>query len=67
MDELQHQESQMKLFKLFRELLRDRTGATAIEYGLILALISTAIIVAVQGMGGELQTTFNTTSSAMSP
>ena len=44
----------------------DESGATAIEYGLIAALIAVAAITAMQGLGNELQTTFNTTSSAMS-
>lgn len=39
-------------------LLRDTSGATAIEYGLIAAGISVAIIVAVFAIGGQLQTTF---------
>ena len=50
-----------RLFKL----LRDESGATAIEYGLIAALIAVAAISAMQGMGDQLQTTFNTSSSAM--
>jgi len=45
--------------------LRDEQGATAIEYGLIAALIAVAAIAAMQGLGGALQTTFNNTSSAM--
>lgn len=47
-------------------LLSDETGATAIEYGLIAALIAVAAIAALQGLGNELKTTFNATSSAMS-
>jgi pilus assembly protein Flp/PilA len=46
--------------------LRDERGATAIEYGLIAALIAVAAIAAMQGLGGALTTTFNNTSSAMS-
>ncbi len=45
--------------KLFARFLRDQDGATAIEYGLIAAGISVAIIAAVQGIGGKLQNTFN--------
>ena len=48
-----------------KRLLRDDAGATAIEYGLIAALIAVAAITAMQGLGNELKTTFNTTSSAM--
>lgn len=49
-----------------RKLFRDDRGATAIEYGLIAALIAVAAIAAMRGMGNQLKTTFNTTSSAMS-
>ena len=47
------------------KLINDDAGATAIEYGLIAALIAVAAITAMQGLGNELKTTFNTTSSAM--
>ena len=47
------------------KLIRDDAGATAIEYGLIAALIAVAAITAMQGLGNQLKTTFNTTSSAM--
>ena len=43
-----------------RTLLHDDSGATAIEYGLIAALISVAIIAAVTSVGTHLTTTFNT-------
>jgi pilus assembly protein Flp/PilA len=51
--------------KFFKKLLRKEEGATAIEYGLIAALIAVAAITAMQGLGSQLQTTFNSTSSAM--
>ncbi|MFM5953024.1 MAG: Flp family type IVb pilin [Novosphingobium sp.] len=51
--------------KFLNKLRRDTAGATAIEYGLIAALIAVAAITALQGAGSELQTTFNTSSSAM--
>ena len=52
--------------KFLNKLLRrDVEGATAIEYGLIAALIAVAAIAAMQGLGGALRTTFNTTSSSM--
>lgn len=50
---------------MLRKLFNDDRGATAIEYGLIAAMISIAAIAAMQGMGGQLKSTFNTTSSAM--
>jgi pilus assembly protein Flp/PilA len=47
------------------QLLIEDGGATAIEYGLIAALIAVAAIAAMQGLGGSLKTTFDNTSSAM--
>ncbi|HEX6980596.1 MAG TPA: Flp family type IVb pilin [Alphaproteobacteria bacterium] len=44
---------------LFNRLLRDESGATAIEYGLIAALVSVAAIVALQAMGTSLTNIFN--------
>lgn len=46
-------------------LLRDNAGATAIEYGLIAALIAVAAIGTMQGFGNEFSNTFNTASGAM--
>ncbi|HEY3916669.1 MAG TPA: Flp family type IVb pilin [Stellaceae bacterium] len=43
-----------------RSLMHDDRGATAIEYGLIAALISVAIITAVTAVGTSLTATFNT-------
>ena len=51
--------------KFIKKLLRQEDGATAIEYGLIAALIAITAISAMQGLGSQLNTTFNTTSSAM--
>ncbi len=45
--------------KIFRRLLRDETGATAIEYGLIAALISVALIAGASTLGNSLDSTFN--------
>jgi pilus assembly protein Flp/PilA len=42
----------------FRRFLKDESGATAIEYGLIAALVSVAIIGALSLLGDELNTTF---------
>ena len=52
--------------KLFNKLLRDEQGATAIEYGLIAALIAVAAITAMQGLGTQLSSTFTKVSSSMS-
>lgn len=50
---------------MIRRLLRDKAAATAIEYGLLIALIALGLVTVLQGMGDEINTTFNTTSSAM--
>ena len=49
----------------FFKLIRDSKGATAIEYGLIAALIAVAAIAAMQGVGSKLGTTFNNVSSQL--
>ena len=43
----------------------DESGATAIEYGLIAAGISVAIIAVVQGLGSKLKTTFTAVDNAL--
>lgn len=45
--------------------LKDESGATAIEYGLIAAGISVVIITAVQGLGTSLTTTFTSVDAAL--
>ena len=52
--------------KFINQLLRDEAGATAIEYGLIAALIAVAAITAMQGLGNQLSTTFSTVSTKLS-
>jgi pilus assembly protein Flp/PilA len=47
------------------QFLRDDSGATAIEYGLIAAGIAVAIIAVVQGLGTKLNTTFKSVSDAL--
>ena len=49
------------------KLFRDEAGATAIEYGLIAALIAVAAIVGMQALGSTLQGTFNNVSTKMQP
>jgi pilus assembly protein Flp/PilA len=51
--------------QFIRKLIRNSRGATAIEYGLIAALIAVAAITAMQGLGTSLTTTFNNVSSTM--
>ena len=49
----------------FLKLIKNEEGATAIEYGLIAALIAVAAIAAMQGLGTSIRTTFNNAASAM--
>ncbi|MEI9928850.1 MAG: Flp family type IVb pilin [Sphingomonas sp.] len=50
---------------MIRKLGADRKGATAIEYGLIAALIAVAAIAAMQGLGNQLSTTFGNVTTNM--
>ncbi|HLW92676.1 MAG TPA: Flp family type IVb pilin [Roseiarcus sp.] len=47
----------------FRKFVRDESGATAIEYGLIASLIAVVIIATVSTLGNKLSTTFNEVAS----
>ncbi|MFB0611628.1 Flp family type IVb pilin [Aurantiacibacter poecillastricola] len=49
----------------FKNMIRDEQGATAIEYGLIAALIAVAAITAMQSLGGELTNTFTTVQTQL--
>jgi pilus assembly protein Flp/PilA len=51
--------------KLLKRFAADESGATAIEYGLIAAGISVAIITVVQGLGTKLNTTFTNLKNAI--
>jgi pilus assembly protein Flp/PilA len=50
---------------IFKKFLSDQSGATAIEYGLIAAGISLAIIAAVNGLGSTLNTNFNSINTSL--
>ena len=50
---------------LVSRFVKDESGATAIEYGLIAAGIAIAIITAVQGVGGKLSTNFGDISTSL--
>jgi pilus assembly protein Flp/PilA len=50
---------------MFRKLIKDENGATAIEYGLIAALISVAAIVAFTAVGSNIGSVMNTVSDKM--
>lgn len=51
--------------KLILRFLNDETGATAIEYGLIAALISVVIIGGATAVGTSLDATFNSVASSL--
>ena len=52
------------IFK-FRRFLKDKSGATAIEYGLIAALVSVAAVVAMQNLGTSLNGLFTVVSGTL--
>jgi pilus assembly protein Flp/PilA len=51
--------------KILKEFVADESGATAIEYGLIAAGISLAIISAINGLGTKLNTKFTSISTSL--
>lgn len=53
------------MFGNLKNLLKDESGATAIEYGLIAALVSVAAITALTQMGSSLSTMFGTVSTKL--
>jgi pilus assembly protein Flp/PilA len=55
----------LEFMKLFKKLMNDESGATAIEYGLIAALISIAAIVAMTTLGDSLKNSFGTVSNTL--
>jgi pilus assembly protein Flp/PilA len=54
-----------KAKQLVMNFLKEEDGVTAIEYGLIAALIAVAIVVTVQTVGNNLNTTFNTVATKL--
>ena len=50
---------------LVSRFVKDESGATAIEYGLIAAGISVAIVAVVKGVGTQLQATFNSVQNGL--
>ena len=56
---------EVKLKGLFLKFFSDEQGATAIEYGLIAAGISLAIIAAVNGLGTSLNSSFTSISTSL--
>jgi pilus assembly protein Flp/PilA len=55
----------IRLRTLFTALLKDEAGVTAIEYGLIAALIAVAAIAAFSVVGTRLSTTFNNIATSL--
>jgi len=53
--------------KFISQFINDESGATAIEYGLIAALIAVVIISAVTALGGQLDTTFKAITTGITP
>jgi len=53
------------MHKLFSRFVKDESGATAIEYGLIAALIGVVIIGAVTSVGTEVKSTFNSIETGL--
>ena len=53
------------MLKFLKCLIQDQSGATAIEYGLIAALVSVAAITALTALGGSLDVMFTTVSAAL--
>lgn len=51
--------------KTFTKFMKDESGATAIEYGLIAALIAVAAIIAMTTLGNSLKNTFSKTSTEL--
>jgi pilus assembly protein Flp/PilA len=52
--------------KFVTRFMKDESGATAIEYGLIAALIAVVLVTAVGLLGKNLSTTFNTVATSLS-
>ena len=55
----------ISMVQLFKNFLADETAATAIEYGLIAAGISLAIIAVVNGIGSKLNTKFGSINTSL--
>jgi pilus assembly protein Flp/PilA len=53
------------MVRFIERFVIDESGATAIEYGLIAAGISVAIIAVINSLGSQLNTTFSTVSSQL--
>ena len=56
-----------KIVSAVQAFIADENGVTAIEYGLIAALVGVAIVGAVRALGGQLNDTFGEVVNAMTP
>jgi pilus assembly protein Flp/PilA len=55
----------MKMYTLIKNFVADESGATAIEYGLIAALVSVAAVTALTSVGSSLDKMFSSVSSTL--
>lgn len=55
----------VSIFKAFKAVIKHKRGATAIEYGLIAALIAVAAVGAMSNLGTQMRKTFNNTVTQM--
>jgi len=53
------------MMQVIKRFVREEEGATAVEYGLMVALIAAVIVGTVAILGGRVNTAFNTVSGAM--
>jgi len=62
---LQDEQKGVMMRKLLKDFVADESGATAIEYGLIAAGISLAIISVINGLGAKLNTKFTSINTSL--
>jgi pilus assembly protein Flp/PilA len=62
---LQDEQNDVMMRKLLKDFVADESGATAIEYGLIAAGISLAIISVINGLGTKLNTKFTSINTSL--
>jgi pilus assembly protein Flp/PilA len=55
------------MIKKLTQFFKEEDGATAVEYGIMVALIAAVIITAVKTLGGTTNSAFETVNSAMTP
>ena len=55
----------VSMFSIFTRFAKDESGATAIEYGLIAALLGIGIVAASKSLGSQISNTFNGTATAL--